>query len=64
MVNISTNYYKNTTMISEVTARTRSDEQTHGRTYTQPKLEIVATMSRQWQAGLIKIIPFATIYQS
>ena len=50
--NISTKLYENTTMIWEVTAWTRS----HGRTDTQPKLQIVATVSRLLQADSTKMI--------
>ena len=63
MLNISTKIYENTTMICEVTAQTRSGERTYVRTGgrtdagtdTQPKLQIVATMSRLPQAGSTKI---------
>ena len=58
MLNISTKLYENTTMTSEVTARTRSDGRMHAhpraRTDTQPKLQIVPTMSRSPKAGLTK----------
>ena len=55
MLNISTKYHGDTTITCEVTARTSSDGRTHARTRTQQK-KIVATMSREPQAGSTKTV--------